>query len=351
MSSKKEFGKTLKGELATIYAIGNEDMCAEITDFGATLVKLWVRDSNGKKTDVVLGHEKLDGYFDNPECMGSTIAPSANRIFGARFEIDGVEYKLALNDGGINNLHSDLNNGGHKRVWTLKEMTNDSLLFALEMADGELGFPGNRKMTVRYTVDKTTLRIEYTVSSDKKTVFNPTNHSYFNVAGHASGSVFSHKLKLDCDYFTPVRAGLVPTGEIAEVKGTPFDFTTEKTIGEDFDLNCEQLALTKGYDHNFVINGYDGSLKHFARLSSDETGIVLDGFTTMPGVQVYTGNYVNADEGTDNVHYDENDGVGLETQFFPNAVNQPDFISPVIDADREYHYVTEYAFSVQRLTI
>lgn len=342
----KLYGKTVDGQDALLYTIENDQIRAEITDFGATLIALWVKDRNGKETDVVLARSSLEGYFGNPECFGATIAPLANRTENASFTIDGTTYHLEKNEGE-NNLHSSKIKGAHKRLWKVAEQSEQSLKLQIEMADGDMGFPGNRTITVTYSVDGGKLAIEYRIISDKATVFNSTNHSYFNLGGYDSGSVFDHELKLDCDYYTPVKAGSIPTGEIAAVAGTPMDFTKGKTVGEDFDLNFEQLNLTKGYDHNFVINGYDGTLRHFARLSCKETGIVMDAYTTMPGVQFYTGNYVNVEDGINGKHFVPHDGMCLETQFFPNSANQPGFVSPFIDADKEYCYRTEYRFSAE----
>ncbi len=342
--NREHFGKSPKGEEVSLYTLKNERITARITDFGATLVSLVVKDARGEDRDVVLGYRSLEPYFDNPACMGATIAPCANRTANASYVIDGVRYQMSINDGN-NNLHSDLVNGAHKRVWSLKNETDSSLTFELEMADGDLGFPGNRTINVTYGISEGTLSIEYRIRSDKTTVFNPTNHSYFNLSGHDSSDILDDWLKLDCTCFTPVVAGSIPDGSILEVKGTPMDFTEGKTIGRDFDLNYEQLKLTNGYDHNFVIDGYDGTLRHFATLKSNKTGIVLDGYTTMPGVQVYAGNFVESDEGKNGASYRAHDGVCLETQFFPNSANQEGFVSPVINGNEEYCYRTEYRFS------
>ncbi|MBQ9037248.1 MAG: galactose mutarotase [Erysipelotrichaceae bacterium] len=342
----KLYGKTADGQMASLYTIESEQIRAEITDFGAVLVALWVKDKNGKATDVVLAHDSLEGYFNNPECFGSIIAPVANRTENACFTIDGTTYHMLKNEGE-NNLHSDTANGAHKRLWKVVDEKKDELTLEIEMADGDMGFPGNRKINVTYSVKEGTLGIKYRIVSDKATVFNPTNHSYFNLGGYDSGSVFDHYLKLDCDYYTPVKPGSIPTGEIAEVTGTPMDFTKGKTIGEDFDLSFEQLKLTNGYDHNFVINDYDGSLRHFATLCSEKTGIIMDAYTTMPGVQLYTGNFVDVENGINGTKFTAHDGLCLETQFFPNSANQPGFVSPRIDGNKEYCCRTEYSFKTE----
>ena len=234
--TQKIFGKTPDGTEVSLYSIKNDKgFAAEVTNFGAILVNLFVPDKAGNIADVVLGYDNIDGYLTNGCFFGSTIGPSANRIDNARFTIDGETYQLAVNDG-TNNLHSDDDKGYHKRIWNA-ELKDNSVVFSLTDTDGSMGFPGNKKVQVAYTVtEDNELKIQYEVTSDKKTLVNMTNHTYFNLAGHQSGSIESHRLCINSSKYTPVFERLIPTGELVDVTGTPFDFRTMKTIGDEIDV-------------------------------------------------------------------------------------------------------------------
>ncbi len=336
---KQLHGITADGQEVFRYQIGKGALQAEISQYGAALLSLKF---NG--TDVVLGYDSLGGYFDNPACMGCVVVPSANRIRGAQFIIDGIRYQIDRNEGE-NNLHSHLTNGSFNRVWSEVDADEESVTLSLKMKDGELGFPGNREFTVTYSiVEGCTFRITYSISTDKDTVFNPTNHSYFNLSGHNSGTTLDHQLLLNCHYYTPVAQDKIPLGELAEVKDTPFDFTEFKMVGRDIRNEDEQLKIGNGYDHNLVIDDHDGSLRWFASLKSEKTGIVMKGYTTQPGVQLYTGNYLGSDNGKDGAKYKENDGLCLETQYYPNAINQESFEKPLAKAGDSTVSITEYRF-------
>ena len=244
---KEKFGTTKCGKEVSVYTLSNGNgVQAKIINYGANLISLLVPDKDGKVEDVVLGYDKLEDYYVNGSFFGATIGPSANRIANAAFEIDGKSYQIDANDG-VNNLHSHMEEGYHKRVWDVQEGEN-SLTLTLEAKDGEMGFPGNKKITMTYSLSEdNALKLTYHVTTDAKTIINMTNHSYFNLAGHKSGRIEDHILKLNASHYTPVVAGAIPTGEIAPVAGTPMDFTSAKPIGQDINEDFEQLKLVQGY--------------------------------------------------------------------------------------------------------
>ncbi|MBQ7956029.1 MAG: galactose mutarotase [Lachnospiraceae bacterium] len=340
----REFGITPDGEKITLYAISNsKGMCAEVINYGAILVALKVPDKNGKIEDVVLGYEKLEGYYENPSFFGATVGPNANRIGNAAFELDGVKYVLDKNDGE-NNLHSHIEKGYHKVVWNAQKGDN-SVTFTFEDVDGNLGFPGNRKFSVTYTLDEENkLTLHYHGISDKNTIINFTNHTYFNLTGHNSGRIEDHVLCLKASNYTPAVPGSIPTGEIAPVEGTPMDFTKPCRIGDRIDADFDQLTMAGGYDHNWVIDGWDGKVQLFAELSAPGTDRVMKAYTDLPGVQFYAGNFVQPADGKEGAAYGPRTGLCLETQFYPDTANKVNFPSAVFGPDREYDYTTIYEF-------
>lgn len=345
---KSIFGQMKDGRTASLYTLENKNgMTAVISDFGADLVKLLVPGDNGTLTDVVLGFDRLEYYFDNSNFFGALVGPCANRTAGAKFSIDGQEYSLAVNDGP-NNLHSDIDNGFHKRLWTA-ETGDDFVKMSLEAPDGDLGFPGNRKISVTYKLmDDNTLELHYHASSDKDTIFNPTNHSYFNLAGQNSGrTIEDHVVSINADVYTPVVPGSIPTGKIESVKGTPFDLISPKRVGEHIGDDFEQLKLAGGYDHNFVINGYDNgkTLRRAATAEDPASGRKMTVMTTLPGMQFYTGNYVTKiDFGKDGARYDRRSGMCFESQYFPDSANDPAFEKPQFGPGKDYDAVTSFRF-------
>lgn len=341
---KELFGKTAEGKEIYRYWLENsKGMKAGVINYGAILVNLLVPDKAGKIDDVVLGYDTLEPYFKNGSFFGATVGPNANRIGGAAFEIDGVKYQLDVNDG-VNNLHSHMELGYHKWVWDVEEGDN-SIIFSIEDKDGNMGFPGNKKIQVIYTVtEDNELKIQYLGSSDKKTILNMTNHTYFNLAGHDNGKIYDHVLTLNASCYTPIVPGAIPTGEIAKVAGTPFDFTKAKRIGEEIDVDNEQLKMTGGYDHNWVIDGADGSLKKFAEVTEPTSGRIMEAYTDLPGVQFYAGNSVEPHTGKADVLYEKRSGLCLETQYYPDTANKPQFPSAVFGPDRAYDTTTVYKF-------
>jgi len=341
---EKLFGKTPEGENITLYTMKNDrGMEAAVMNLGAIIVSIRVPDKTGKVDDVVLGFDRGEDYLNNSSVFGAVVGPHANRIGGASFVLDSREYNLAQNDNA-NNLHSDLQKGYQTQLWTA-ERVRDGVTFSIEDADGNMGFPGNKKVQITYTLDDDNrLKLHYHASSDKKTLFNLTNHSYFNLEGHDAGNIENHVLWIDADRYTPVVAGAIPTGEIASVKGTPMDFTTERRVGDRIDDDMEQLKLTGGYDHNYVINGADGSLRHIATVKAPVSGRVMKTYTTLPGVQFYAGNFIGRQTGKGGMVYDKRCGLCLETQYYPDSIHHENFPSCVFGEGREYDAVTVYQF-------
>lgn len=342
--TKELFGVTESGkQIYRYYISGSKGLKAGVINYGAILVNLFVPDKKGITADVVLGYDTLEPYFENGSCFGATIGPNANRIGGAAFTLDGKRYELDANDG-VNNLHSHADLGYHKRVWDVQEGT-DSVTFSLTDEDGSMGFPGNKKVSVTYSVtEDNELKIHYTAESDKNTIINMTNHTYFNLAGHNAGTIHDHELQLLASCYTPVAAGAIPTGEIAAVKGTPFDFLSAKKIGKNIEDDNEQLKLVQGYDHNWVIDGADGSLKEFATLTESTSGRVMKAYTDLPGVQFYAGNCIGETTGKEGTVYGPRSGMCLETQYYPDTANKPEFPSAVFGPFRKYDTVTVYKF-------
>lgn len=342
--TKELFGMTKCGkEIYRYYISNSKGMKAGVINYGAILVNLFVPDKEGKAVDVVLGYDTLEPYFENGSFFGATVGPNANRIGGASFELEGKRYQLAVNDGK-NNLHSDEELGYHKRIWQT-ETGENNVTFSIEDEDGCMGFPGNKKISVTYTVtEENELKIHYQGLSDKNTIINMTNHTYFNLAGHKAGKIYEHKLQLKASCYTPVVAGAIPTGEILSVKDTPFDFLTEKKVGEEIGASHPQLELVGGYDHNWVIDGADGTVREIATVKEETSGRMMKVYTDLPGVQFYAGNFITEQTGKENASYGPRSGLCLETQYYPDTANKPEFPSAVFGPDRKYDSVTVYQF-------
>jgi len=338
------FGKNREGKEICLYTLSNgKGMQVSVANIGAALVRVIVPDRNGVLADVVLGYDDGGEYEGNDCFFGVVIGPNANRTGNASFSLDGITYHLDVNDG-VNNLHSHKEKGWHKRLWDASYCDN-SVTFSLEDADGNLGFPGKKKASVTYFLDEENgLTLHYHGISDKRTILNPTNHSYFNLEGHDSGSVEGHELRLVASQYTPADAGSIPTGEIAAVENTPMDFTAFKKVGKEIGADFEQLKFAGGYDHNWVIDGWDGSLRHFATLKAPVSGRAMEVYTTLPGVQFYAGNFITAQKGKKGAAYGPRMGLCLETQYFPDSANHPQFPASVFGGGKEYDSVTMYKF-------
>lgn len=328
----------------SLYTISNKSgMQVSVSDLGAAIVKVTVPDKAGNFSDVVLGFDRGEDYLKNPSFFGVVIGPNANRIGNASFQIDGKEYQLDVNDG-VNNLHSHKDNGYHKRLWQAS-VEEDGVRFELTDVDGGMGFPGNKKISVDYFLSQDNeLKIHYHGTSDRKTILNLTNHCYFNLEGHDSGSMEEHELWIGASCYTPADEGSIPYGDIVSVKDTPMDFTEAKKIGKEIDADFEQLKFAGGYDHNWVIDGWDGKLRHCATVKAPVSGRVMKVYTTLPGVQFYAGNFIEDQTGKNGAACGFRGGLCLETQYFPDSANKPQFPSAIFGEGREYDSVTIYRF-------
>jgi aldose 1-epimerase len=346
---KQAFGMTASQEAVELYTLTNANgMEARIMTYGGTVVSLKVPDRHGKLGDVVLGYETLDGYLKNSPYFGAIVGRYGNRIGKARFSLNGKEYTLPKNNGE-NTLHGGIK-GFDKVVWKAKEVKSKEgigLSLSYVSKDGEEGFPGTLSVTVVYTLtNNNELNIEYTATTDKTTVVNLTHHSYFNLAGE--GGILNHELMIDANRFTPVDSGLIPTGELRTVKETPMDFTKSTVIGARIDQQDEQLTLGRGYDHNWVINNRTGGLALAARVYEPGSGRAMEVYTTEPGIQFYSGNFLDGSiTGKDGQAYKQRYGFCLETQHFPDSPNKPGFPSTVLKPGQRYKTTTIYKFSVK----
>jgi aldose 1-epimerase len=344
MSANTEsFGKTPDGKQVDLYILTNTSgITAKITNFGGILVSLEVPDRHGNLADITLGFDKLDGYLGEHPYFGAIVGRYANRIGKAVFKLDGVEYKLAANNSE-NHLHGGIK-GFDKRVWRLEDIgvTTDGTMVKLSYIseDGEEGYPGNLACSVIYTLtEDDKLKISYEAETDKKTVVNLTNHSYYNLAGQGNGDILDHELMLNADKYTVVDEGLIPTGENRNVDSTPMDFTKPMTIGSRIE------KVEGGYDHNYVLNSGGGSLALAAKVYEPTSGRVMEIYTDQPGVQFYTGNFLDGSiTGKDGKVYKKHYGFCLETQHFPDSPNKPDFPSVVLKPGQKYATETVHKF-------
>lgn len=340
----EKFGVLPNGATASLYTITSGSMKAVFTDLGATLVKLFVPDKNGKLSDVVLGYDDPNQYCASGTFFGAVVGRNANRIAGAAFHLGGKEYRMDKNDGN-NNVHSG-DDFYKDRIWDVIHKEADTITFALESPHGDQGFSGNARIWVKYTLEQgNTLRITYTGISDQDTVFNLTNHSYFNLAGHDKPEkAIEQILTMPARFFTPSDAESIPTGEERSVEGTAMDFRTPKAIGRDINREEEPLRLQKGYDHNFEV-----FINPCAILSDPESGRTMAVSTDCPGLQLYSGNFLEGEIGKDGVLYCYRSGVCLETQFYPNALNNPKWPQPVTRAGEKYSSETTFVFHAEQI--
>jgi len=343
------FKDTLQGKQVGLYILKNKNnTTVAITNFGGRLVSLLVPDKNGKLTDVILGHDDLKGYEQkkNENYYGAIIGRYGNRIAKGKFTLEGKSYQLDVNNGA-NTLHGGYS-GFYSRVFTAKKISGQQLELSYLSKDGEGGYPGNLTVKVVYTLtDDNALKIEYTATTDKTTVVNLTNHAYFNLNGAGTKTMTDDSLKIDADNYLPVDTTLIPTGKLQPVKGTPFDFTTFKTIGADIEKADDQIKNGKGFDHNFVLNKHNITTS-IATVKSPETGIVMDVYTTEPGLQFYSGNFpTGINDGKGKAVYPHRSAFCLETQHFPDSPNQLLFPSTVLKRGEVYHTTTIYKFSAK----
>ena len=338
-----DFGATVNGDETKLYTLTNcNNMEISVTDYGAALTQVIVPDKEGNLCDVVLGYDEAAEYEAGGLFLGATVGRSANRIGGASIEINGKIYELVKNDND-NNLHSGPD-FYHNRVWDVKEAEEDHVTFVLESPDGDQGYPGNLHIEVTYTLtEDNAVKISYYGVSDEDTVINMTNHSYFNMDGHASGDVMEQEVWIDADAFTRADKESIPTGEIVPVEGTQMDFRTKKKLGRDIYDDYEALNYGMGYDHNWVLNN-DGKFAKVAEMHSDESGITMEVYTDLPGMQLYTGNFIIDEKGKGGASYHKRQAACFETQYFPDAIHKENFPGPICRKGDTYKTTTMYKF-------
>ncbi|MGI5959599.1 MAG: aldose epimerase family protein [Massiliimalia sp.] len=340
--TSKDFGTVYDGQKVTLYTLSNGTMEVDIMSYGATLVAIRTPDQNGKITDVLCGWETVADYQKHGGYLGAVIGRNGNRIGHAKFVLNGKEYQLGANDGN-NNLHGGPD-GFDNKVWNVMPC-GERLVCKYYSPDMESGYPANLDVTVTYTLsDDNELGLEYFAVSDGDTVANFTNHAYFNLGGHDQGSIVDHKLKLYADFYTPVDDDCCPTGEVKPVKGTVFDFTDFRRIGDDID-NVPDFAITGGYDHNFVLNTRENQMGLAAEAICEKTGIKMEVYTNKPAIQFYAGNMMDEDAGKGGAFYHKRDGFCMETQVSPNCLAHPHLGNSILRKGELYHDKTVYRFT------
>jgi aldose 1-epimerase len=349
---KTDFGKLPAGQTVDLYTLTNASgMQVSIMNYGAIIVSLKVPDRQGKVSDVVLGFDSLKPYLQKHPYFGAVVGRYGNRICQGKFTLDGKQYTLAQNDNG-QHLHGGLV-GFDKVLWKVKAATGGaepSLALQYVSKDGEEGYPGNLDTTITYTLTKdNSLKIDYLATTDKPTVLNLTSHSYFNLAGAGEGDVLNTKVTINADRFTPVDKGLIPTGKLQAVAGTPFDFTKSTAIGERINADHEQVKCGGGYDHNWVLNKKDNELSLAAKVVEPTSGRVMEVLTTEPAMQFYTGNFLDGSNvGREGKAYPKRGAFCMETQHYPDSPNEKDFPSTVLRPGDKYQTTTIYRFSVAK---
>lgn len=346
----KKFQETIDGKQTDLYVLKNKDLRVAITNYGARVVSLLMPDKNGNITDVSVGFDNIDDYTKGGDTyFGAVVGRYGNRIAKGKFKLDGKEYTLATNNAP-NHLHGG-NKGFSRVVWDVQQPEDSTLILIYISPDAEEGYPGELNAQVTYILTSNNeLKIVYEATTDKPTVVNLTNHTYFNLNGEGSGSINNHLMMINANKFTPVDSTLIPTGKLENVANTPFDFRKPTAIGERInDTNNIQLKYGKGYDHNFVLNKSGGGLTKAAEVVGDQSGIVMDVYTTEPGIQFYGGNFMN---GTHKLKSGKTDDYRtafcLETQHYPDSPNQPNFPSTTLEPGKVYKTTTVYAFSVKK---
>lgn len=338
---KINFGVLPDGTPVHQYTIADGGMACDILTYGGALRSLRVPDRNGQTVDILLGFDTLEAYRAQDKFIGALIGRYANRIGGASFDLNGVHYPLAANDGP-NHLHGGAV-GFDKQVWKAEDAGDSWLVLSLTSPDGQEGYPGTLTVRVTYRLEGGGLSIDYQAGSDKDTLCNLTNHAYFNLGGHASGDILDHEIQLFADRYTPTDSRSIPTGELAAAEGTPMDLRQPVSIGKHIDDDNIQLKYAGGYDHNWAVRGEPGTLRRAARVSSPDTGIVMEVLTTQPGIQFYSGNYLDGcPAGKDGAPYAKRWGFCLETQAYPDSPHQTGFPSAVLRAGEEYRERTVY---------
>jgi aldose 1-epimerase len=341
-----DWGTTDDGKTVTLYTLSDSDLTVKLTNFGAHVVAIEAPDRKGVRADVVLGYKDFAGYqHENKTYFGAIVGRYGNRIAKGAFTLDGQTYQVPTNNNG-NALHGGTV-GFDRKLWDAKQLSN-GVEFTLVSPDGDMGFPGTLTAHVTYTLEGRSLKIEYSATTTKPTVVNLTNHSYFNLGGEGSGTILGELLMINADRYTPIDAGLIPTGKLPSVAGTPFDFRKPTAIGARIGVENEQLKLAGGYDHNFVLNGGPG-LHLAAKVEDPKSGRTLTVTTTQPGVQFYSGNFLDGTlTGASGVKYEQHAGFCLETQHFPDSPNHPAFPSTELKPGQTMHSTTVFTFGVAK---
>ena len=353
MAESRPFGTTPDGESVDLITLRNPSgVELDVMSYGGIVTRFLAPDRDGERADIVLGHGWLESYLAGTPYFGAIVGRYANRIAQGRFTLDGADHDLAVNNGP-NHLHGGLT-GFDKVVWTAESYSNEAeagVVLRYVSPGGEEGYPGELSVQVTYALTAGgDLRIDYEATTDAPTVVNLTHHGYWNLAGHGAGDILEHELAINAGRFTPVDETLIPTGELRSVEGTPFDFREPAPIGARIDADDQQLAFGGGYDHNFVLDGWngDGALRSAAILHDPGSGRTMEVLTTEPGIQFYSGNFLDgSDLGKEGVVYEQRTGLCLETQHFPNSPNQPDFPSTVLRPGETYRSTTVYRFSAE----
>lgn len=344
--SRQPFGTAGTGEPVELLTLDNGSLSCQILTLGAALRTLCVPDRTGQPVDVVLGYDTAEEYMTRGGYVGAVVGRFANRIAKGRFTLNGRDYALAVNDGP-NHLHGGTVGFSH-RVWTVEELAADRAVLTLDSPDGEEGYPGHLKVRLTYRLEKTALELRYQAETDRDTLCNLTNHSYFNLAGHSSGPVLDQEIAIHAQRYTPTDETSIPLGDLAPVEGTPMDLRRPTQVGAHIEEPYVQLLRGKGYDHNYVVDGAQGTLRPAAWARSAATGIVLEVETTLPGIQFYTGNYIEEGRpGKGGAAYGPRHAFCLETQYYPDAPNQPAFPSSVLRAGQRYDHTTRFLFSAE----
>lgn len=334
---KQIFGEMPNGDFCHLYTISCGQLRAEVADLGATLVRLYVPGANGQVSDVVLGYDSPAEYLAGDAYFGATIGRNSNRVRNACFVLGGRTWSMPANEG-CNNLHSGPD-GFDTRLWQVKSHTENAIVLTLHSPHGDQGMPGNADIQVTYTMDSDGLRISYDAVSDQDTVFNFTNHAYFNLAGHDHPEkAMKQKLCMPARFFNPDDAANIPTGELRPVDGTPMDFRIPKTLEQDISADYEPLHLQGGYDHNFEVFCNPAAI-----LEDPESGRSMAVYTDLPGIQVYTANFTKG-TGKNGIVYEPRCGICLETQYYPDSVNHPEWPQPIVKAGKKYYSETKYRF-------
>jgi aldose 1-epimerase len=349
---QENFGVAPDGSPVFLYTMKNSNgMTVKLTNYGATLVSIVTPDKDGNFADIIAGFDSLSGYVNDNSFIGVTVGRYANRIGKGKFKIDDREYQLTINDGN-NHLHGGVK-GFHKLVWDSEIVTDDTssyVVMKLHSPDGYEGYPGNVDVKVKFSLnDNNDLLIEYAGTTDKPTILNLTNHAYYNLSGNFENTILDHILTINADNFTPIDSELIPTGEIAPVENTPMDFRKPTAVGAHINEDYIQLKYGKGYDHNWALNEYDGNVRKAVTLSDPKSGRVLEIFTDQPGMQFYSGNFLNATiTGKGGIKYNYRTALCLEPQFFPDSPNKDNFASPLLKPGDIYRQKTVYHFGIMK---